>query len=153
MSHVWMRHVPYMNGTCHTHTHTHTRNTYHIASNIACRLLYKWVMSHIWMTHVLRMNESCSTYGWVMSRIWIGHVPHMCNSCPISKWVMSHVWMSHVPYKWVMSHMHTTRTALQLTSHLDGAVWVWCCHTPINITLTHVNESCHTCLRHIPHCN
>jgi len=111
-----MRHVTYMNDTCHT---------------------YEWGMSHIWMRHVTyewgmshtndervlrgcvigmcdlrthihdschtyehtsHMNESCLTYEWVMSHIWMSHGSHMNESCHTHEWVMSHIWMSHVSH-------------------------------------------------------
>jgi len=77
MSHIWMRHVTYMNESCHT---------------------YKWVMSHIWMSHVTHMDESCHTYGCVMSHRWMSHVTYMNESCHIYGCVMSHIWMSHVTH-------------------------------------------------------
>ena len=60
VSHIWTRHTPRMNESCHT---------------------YEWVMSHIWMSHVAHMNESCHTYEWVMSHIWMSHVTHMNEPC------------------------------------------------------------------------
>jgi len=51
-SHIWMRHVTHMNGSCHT---------------------YEWVRAHICTNRATRMNVSCHTYEWVMSHIWMSH--------------------------------------------------------------------------------
>jgi len=90
-SHIWMSHVPRMNGSCHT---------------------YEWVMLHIWMSHVPRINESCHSHEWDMSLTRMRHVAHMNESYHMFESVTSHTWTSHDTYRnvscptyeWVMPH-------------------------------------------------
>jgi len=60
MSHKSMRHVTFINESCHT---------------------YAWVMSHIEVSKITHMNESYHTYEWVMSRVWMSHVTYTNESC------------------------------------------------------------------------
>ena len=116
MSHLWMSHVPHIDGSCPT-----------------C----EWVRSHMLMGHVTLMNESCPTYEcvalmneschtywWVMSHMWKSHAPRMHESYHTHEWVMSHMWMGRV------THMSTTYESY--VSH----IWVR--------QFTHIDESCHT---------
>jgi len=84
MTHVRMRHVPFMNTPC-------------LAHDASCRI-YQWVMWHI--RHTTYMNESWHTYECVMCHLWIHHVSHMTHhvayineSCDI--YVILHIGMSH----------------------------------------------------------
>ena len=59
MSHRWMRHVSYMNGSCFL---IHSTGKYLSQAVRIC----EWVMSHIWMSHVSFMDESGLVNEWVV---------------------------------------------------------------------------------------
>jgi len=167
MSHVWRRHVTYMNESRHTcewgMSHVWTSHVTHVSESC---YTYERVMSHMWMRHVTLTNESlhiCPTCGKTLSQIWLRHVTHMdatCHICHTNEWVMSHTWATermHRPWRCVTSHMwmrHVTHMNEACHTY-ESAMWrVWMSQiTHMNnradaptMTLchvTHVNEACH----------
>ena len=51
VTHIWIRHVPHMNYSCHIHEWVMTRR---------CKATKR--QCHIWMSHVTHMNESCRIF-------------------------------------------------------------------------------------------
>jgi len=78
-----------------------------------------WVMSHVWMRHVSAVNESRPICECVMSRVYTSHTK-LANRH--SMWTAAGG--SCLTCEWVMSHL-------------------WLSH------VSHVNESCRMCTRHI----
>jgi len=98
MSHVWMSHVSYMNGSC---------------------LIYEWVMPHIWMGHasqvssILDADECDMTHShmrhdsfiyetWLirMRRGWVWHDSFTYETWLIHVWDMTHSYMRHDSFIW-----------------------------------------------------
>jgi len=114
-SHIWMRHVTYMNELGHT-----------------C----KWVTSHIWMSHVTHANESRHTSKSHTTHYWykwrMCHFTHHTN-----EWVISHMRMSHVtrrrvtPHTTQMNDLHTWMgqvTHINESRHVCDRLCVWSRH-------------------------
>jgi len=131
LSVTWMRHVTFMNETCHTHMkrschmyklvlpYIRTSHVSHMNEPVAVSgQKHERVMSHIWMRHAKQMKESCHTYEWgmhtyesykcVSSQRWQSAFRNMSESCHTYEWAMSHIWMSRVthvdeygPHEWI----------------------------------------------------
>jgi len=142
MPHIWMRHVTYMNASCHKNAWGKwivLGQSCPILSRELCRACmnesfytYAWgrsrvrwwgrrikcIMSHMWVSHVTYINQSFHTYEWVVSHKYIRHVAHLNESCKTCERVKS--------------HNESCQTCEGVKSH------IWMRH------VTHMNESCHT---------
>ena len=105
---------------------------------------HEWVMSHMnlcvchtWMCHVTHecvmshMNVSCHT--------WMCHVTHthMCHVTHVNK--VYHAYRSYVTHTHMTCHTHTVQVSVAVSSIVT---------VMSHIIATHMNESCHTLLRH-----
>jgi len=136
MSHIWMCHVFYMDGSCH---------------------LYEWVMSFIWMSRVIQMNESFHVYEWVISVTWMSHViyirtrhvTYVNESCHVYEWVMSftYEWVKHLymnesnVYTW-MSHVTYMNESYHLYEWVKSFMYEWVMSFIWMSHVTYMNESC-----------
>jgi len=77
MSHMWMRHVTYVNASCHKRI----------------RLAPVFCRRDPWMSHVTHVNEPCHRWMSHVTNKWVKFQMHESR----------HIWMSHVTHEWVMS--------------------------------------------------
>jgi len=119
-------------------------------------LMYEWVMSHTWMSHVAYMNKSFMRRDSSLALERTSHVAYMKYVCMLHiwnmyEWVTSHIWIRHVARHfthaavgWVLSHIW-----MSSVTHVDET-----CHTCVRCYCTHMNASRHTFeQRHAAHTN
>jgi len=146
MSHIWMRHFPRMNKSCHEWQQLMCKRQ--TAALPMTQLpdvhVHARVTSHIWMSQA--------------PQTWMNYVPHMNESCPTYECVMSHVWMSHVPR---MNSWHGLVPGIHVRACVTSTHERIRSQIHINRCMSHMNESCptydwvlsHTWMSHVPHMN
>jgi len=135
--HIWMNHVTHKNETCQTYERdmSHVKETCHIWINESCRIwmrhvTYKWVMSRMNKSYHTSSSPGFLSAGMESWHTWMSHVTQKFETFHTHDWVILHVWMSlvtphhrQVSCRRGWSHQYPSTTPLSRTRGASGHLW------------------------------